>query len=165
MPAQALRPRLPTAAIRVPGRLKSCGICDDQRSTGTGILPSTSVSFPIIISTNWSTIINIHHLGLMQRPINDSGNSGLRSTQPRRQLINRKKLLLLYKQSLWNFRATALCKERYMQSRQTVPNESQVNTTGCGMDYSDPRESPVDCCQEHSSERQIYKRWRIYCLT
>jgi hypothetical protein len=58
--------RLPTAAARVPARVKSCGICDGQSCTGAGSLRVLRYPLPLIHPTNCSTIITICHSGRVQ---------------------------------------------------------------------------------------------------
>jgi hypothetical protein len=64
--AQAVSSRLPTAADRVRARVRLCGICGGQSSTGAGFSPSTSVAPANSHSTDCSTIIMICHPGLVQ---------------------------------------------------------------------------------------------------
>jgi hypothetical protein len=54
--AQAVSRWLPTAAARVPARVKTCGICGGQSDTGGRFSPSTSVSPANLHSSNYSII-------------------------------------------------------------------------------------------------------------
>jgi hypothetical protein len=47
--AQAISRWLPTVAVRVRARVRSCGICDEQSGTGTGFLRVLRFSLPIFI--------------------------------------------------------------------------------------------------------------------
>jgi hypothetical protein len=55
--AQAVSRRLPTEAVRVQSRFKSCGICSGQSGTGAGFLHVLRIPLPIVYSTNCPTII------------------------------------------------------------------------------------------------------------
>jgi hypothetical protein len=62
--AQAVSRRIPTAVARVRAQVRSCGICVDKAALGQ-VSFDTSV-FLAIHSTNCSTVIIIHHPGLLQ---------------------------------------------------------------------------------------------------
>jgi hypothetical protein len=75
------RSRFPTAATQVRSWISSCGICGGQSRTAAGFLPVHRFPLTVIRSNNCSTVFAIYHQGLVQKAINGSSNSRLRSIQ------------------------------------------------------------------------------------